>query len=48
MVLHGASSIFINKGIVVINFIGEIFRVNNFSRIDLKILINNNVDEAKA
>ena len=33
---------------MVIKFIGEISKVNEFSIIDLEIIINSNVDDAKA
>ena len=42
----GAAPVFIKKRIVIMKFMGEICRLNKFSRIELKIKINNNVDEA--
>ena len=39
---------FIKSGLAIIKFIGESSKVNKFSTIDLEILINNNVDDAKA
>ena len=44
----GAAPAFINRGIVVIKFIVEIFKVNKFSRIDFGMIMNRSVEETKA
>ena len=40
----GAAPVFISRGIVIIRFEKEIFKVNKFSRIDSEIIIKNNVN----
>ena len=44
----GAAPVFINRGIVIIKFMEEIFKVNKFSRIDFEIIMNRSVEEVKA
>ena len=45
----GAAPVLIKSGILIMKFIGKIlFKVNKFSIIDLEMIMNNNVDDAKA